>query len=232
MAYENNPRMHIVDAYSLVAFGDRKTKKWPLYLFYTQMRLPRAYDVVVHPGVGWENRTFSKEFWHTVMGSVLAYGCRSLLIVGSGSDHKGFSFENWSQATIHESKFDLQLLSATIKRSKLFIGPDSAPLHIAQTTTTPCIGLFTCAKAEYRLTSPHAHAVTPYGDYSGIDPATDQLEKSNVITVRDVLDCYGCLHDAPPPVTYIGCRRGDFICVKDRITPEMVMEKVREVLNA
>lgn len=227
-AYEKRPKMHIIDAYSEVVFRDHKTLRWPLYLFNTQRTMQGQFNdpyIVLHAGVGWENRTFSKTFWeHTQNFLGIDFPSYQFIWIGKGDDHACIDY---SHAISLIGKLSIHELAYVIDKAKLFIGPDSAPLHIAQTTSTPCIGLFTCARAEYRLTSPHAVAVVP------IEPP--DLSKSDVASIqpqyRPTLSCYGCLHDEPPPVTYTGCRRGDFICVHERITPEMVMDKVREVLG-
>jgi ADP-heptose:LPS heptosyltransferase len=39
-------------------------------------------------------------------------------------------------------EFDLAELRALIARSKLFVGGDTGPLHIAATTRTPIVGIF------------------------------------------------------------------------------------------
>lgn len=206
LAYEKNPKMHIIDAYSLEAFGDTKTEK-QTYLYLTEEGGKKAKELLqgfrsficIHMGVGWENRTWPYKSWEAFISKFPV--SVSTVLVGSGKD---FSIE-WLK-TNHLNllgKTDYHTLCSVIERAKLFIGSDSAPLHIAQSFGVPSIGLYTSAKAEYRALK--------------------------VLAVTPDIDCYGCLHDEKPPVTYCGCRRGDFKCL-DLITPEQVYKIVESVL--
>jgi ADP-heptose:LPS heptosyltransferase len=40
------------------------------------------------------------------------------------------------------SKFNLREIKELISRSSLFVGPDSGPMHIAASTSTPIVALF------------------------------------------------------------------------------------------
>lgn len=201
-AYELNPKIHIIDAYSLVAFGDTKTEhKCELFFKDPSLNLPilpKGEFIAVHMGIGWANRTFSEEFWTEL---ALNLHLPLVFVGGRGDRHPKEDWEEFDLVNL----LSIHGLAHAIAKAKLFIGPDSGPLHIAQTTNTPCIGLYTCAKAEYRM----------HGNMHPIIPD---------------IDCYGCLHDEPPPVCYVGCRRKDFKCL-DLITPDMVLRKVEELLN-
>lgn len=190
LAYERAPYMHVIDAYSMVAFGDTHTPHrlstyFGLGLDDTRQRGNR---VVIHAGKSWENRTWPAKKWDEVAFEIakLAYFVDTI-----GPD----------------KELSLAKVAKRIYQARLFIGNDSGLLHLAQALGVPSIGLYTCARAEYRATLKYHH-----------------------FPIIPDIDCYGCLHDEPPPVTYCGCRRGDLKCL-DLITPEMVMAKVKEVLN-
>lgn len=184
LAYEKTPNMHIIDAYSMVAFGDKKT---PHKLdVHFDLRLGKKWRVTLHKGISWENRTWPEANWDTVFHTL---GLNLVLPIRTIDSNITLS--------LHE-------IAQIIYETEVFVGSDSGLLHLAQALGVPSIGLYTCAKAEYRATG--AFPIIPD------------------------IDCYGCLHDEPPPVTYCGCRRGDLACL-DLITPEMVIEKVGEVLG-
>jgi ADP-heptose:LPS heptosyltransferase/predicted SAM-dependent methyltransferase len=201
LAYEKNPKMHIIDAYSLEAFGDTKTPHEtnlyvPNYLVSKNNFIPY---IVLHMGNSWENRTWSKEYWKELLKKLL-YSGEKIIIVGSKDDFRSES----SSITNLVGKQTFHELAETIRNAKLFIGIDSAPFHIAEAVDTPAIGIFTCANPEFRST-----------------------KKSTLPVVPDI-DCKFCLHEEKPPVTWCGCKRGDFKCL-EIITPDMIYEKYLEM---
>lgn len=198
--YELTPKMHIIDAYSEHVFGDTET---PHELVFEVKDIdhtltPSVPYIAIHMANSWENRTWSKESWYELLSKIINI---DIVLVGSKKD---FSITSGPGITNQVGKLTLQETAGIVKRAKAFIGSDSSLLHIAQAVGTPSVGIFTCARAEYRLTDKKALAVIPD------------------------IDCYGCLGDEPPPVTYCGCRRGDFKCL-DLITPEMVYQKYKEL---
>lgn len=225
LAYEKRPQTHIIDAYSKIVFGDENTAhelqmypSLPDLLSLTdklnRYKINPSGACILHMGVGWENRTFPPAFWISLLGELLMK-FEFIICVGKGNDLSGHALiekPNHTKIINLVGKLTIHELYHLINISKIFIGPDSAPLHIAQCTDKPCIGLYTCAKPDYRATSKYHHAVVP---------------KEN--DEKTTLACFGCLHDAIPPVTYIGCRRGDFICVKGALTPKMVLDKINSI---
>lgn len=212
LAYENLPHAHIIDAYSWVAFRDKATPhKIDFFSFQNKnlhlQKLMGLKYVVIHPAKSWENRTWPITSWNKLIE--LFPKDTVVVMVGARDDFK-VVISPYQQGTRPITslvdKLNLQETAYVIRESKLFIGPDSGLLHLAQAFHVPSIGLFTCAKAEYRTHSLKSLPIIPD------------------------IDCYGCLHDEVPPVTYCGCRRGDFKCL-DLITPEKVFEAVKLKLN-
>lgn len=204
LAYEKTPKMHVIDAYSLVAFGDTETEH-KLYFYLSDSPenklVPFFKDylkdsyTVVHAGTGWENRTWGVKNWYSLVEKIKG----KVVVIGSRSDNH---ITGMDQRVLNlVGKLNWNETANIIKNAKLFIGPDSAPLHLAQALGTPSVGIFTCAKAEYRTTG--ALAVIPD------------------------IECYGCLHEEKPPVTYCGCKRGDFKCLA-LVTPNNVVEAALE----
>ncbi|MEQ1760358.1 MAG: glycosyltransferase family 9 protein [Vicinamibacterales bacterium] len=92
-------------------------------------------------------------------------------------------------------EFDLQELHSLIRRSALFIGGDSGPMHIAATTETPIVALLGPTLPERSMPW---RAPTAYGE--GVDAGP--------------LPCRPCRQRV--------CEPGDFRCLT-RITPERVV---------
>jgi len=195
LVYENNPKMYIVDAYAKHVFGDSNIDK--TLRFYTtkddKSKVNRLINdnnitnfIVIHMTTSWENRTMSLDNWKIIINKLLNKGYK-IVIVGHGSD-LDYSYKNVysfkGRLSIHEIKELIEL-------SDGFIGMDSGLLHIATTTNTKTIGIFTCAKSEYRIP-----------------------KKDNIIPIHTNLDCYGCLHEQNPPVTFVKCKYGHNKCVE------------------
>lgn len=219
LAYEKNPKAHVIDAYSMVAFGDcdydKSTVLVPSDVDHTRASelmakhgLVRNEFVVIHPAVTWQNRTYPKERWNSVVEMLEASGLR-VVVVGSGADYVlgGSSVVNL------RGLMTIPVAASLIGRAKCFIGNDSSMIHVAGTTDTPIVGIFTTAKAEYRL--PYRRGSLGYGCEA----------------VTPNIDCYGCLHDEKPPVVFCGCRRGDLACLS-MISPSMVVEAVWRLCGA
>lgn len=216
--YERSPKMHIIDAYSMLAFKDtdydRSTSLVLLdgdYNNVTDMLRSHMVDpkkmVVVHAGVTWKNRTWPKEYWERAITKIIEGGMQ-VVMVGSGSDisiKMPGVLDFTRQLTLHQ-------IAALADMAQCFVGNDSGILHIAGTTRVPIVGIYTSAKGEYRV------------------PFRNGAYGTNCRILKPTVDCYGCLHDEPAPVVYCDCRRGDFICL-GQITPEMVAQAVREVTN-
>lgn len=215
MAYENKPFLHLVDAYSQKALGFNIEDKRP-FLFSSSRDLKRVCKIlkglidltnepyiVMHQAVSWENRTWPKSYWNVLVKSLLDQGYK-IVIVGRKKD---FSFEEDKRAINLLSKLTLSQIRELIKHAKLFIGPDSALIHIAMTTSTPIVGLFTVADPKLRVT-----------------------REKNTIALTPTSSCRFCLHQQKPPVTKVDCRFGSNHCIQE-ITPEKVLQAATKALS-
>ena len=218
-AYERAPEQHIVEAYTKTAFAedgweyDKKTDLFPTenekdFVHGKLAQFNLASDemlqkcVVLHPAVTWKNRTFPKQFWQRAADKMIENG-RKILIIGKGNDHKITGDAVYDMQGV----FTIQQLAFLIRLCETFVSNDSGMLHVAGTTNTKIVGLFTCAKGEYRV---------PFrnGEYG-----------HNCLIMKPQVDCYGCLHKEKPPVFFTDCRRGDYKCLTE-ITPSQVAEAV------
>lgn len=210
LVYEKKPKMPVVSAYSLEVFGEVLDGLMPeLYSDHQDLhsarqklggKLPNRM-AVLHMGVGWQNRTWPRQSWVSVVRGLVTQGY-SVITVGRGADFRSDLFSN-----VHNmvDRFTIPEIREVIRTANVFVGVDSGLLHVAQTTSTPIVGLFTCANPEFRI-----------------------VRKNAVRAVVPKVDCRFCLHDEPPPVTFVGCKRGDYKCLSD-IAPEAVVAAINEV---
>jgi len=199
--YEASPSMHAIDAYSIKAFNstnyDKSTELFlklsdRVHVYNEASSLNLFRCVVIHPSVSWPSRTLPRETWLEVIDKLISKGL-SVIIVGTNNDldlgptrHHVYNLKNM---------FSIHQVSYLISKALCFIGTDSSMVHVAGTTKTPIVGIFTCVKAEYRL---------PYrnGQYDSL-----------CATVKPDIDCYGCL-EKHISATNLACDRGDNACVK------------------
>ena len=163
--------------------------------------------VVAHCGVTWKNRTWPKEYWRKALTELARLGWH-VLMVGKGPD---FEFTG-ERLYNFKNQFSVQQLSYLIDSVGCFVSNDSGLLHVAGTTNTRIVGIFTSAKGEYRV---------PWrkGEYG-----------HSCTVLRPKVKCYGCLHTHKPPVFYVDCDINTFQCLGE-ITPEMVVEAVNGPRN-
>lgn len=217
LAYEKTPKRHIIDSYDEVAFGSVSEWDKSIELFVTDRDRQKVTEklletgvepsqaVVLHAARTWRNRTWPKEAWEMVAKKLQGRGMQ-VIQVGSGSD---FMLEGQGIVNL-QRVFSVQQLAYLISMSHCFIGNDSGLIHVAGATESRIVGLFTCAKGEYRV---------PWrnGEYG-----------FNAKVIRPDVDCYGCLHNQPPPVVFADCGRGDYKCLSE-ITPDRVVRAVAEL---
>ena len=195
--------VHIIDAYSEVAFGDRKTPRKIYYNHGDPPSLGLEWDRVIcfHPGRSWPQRTLPENFWRTVALAILSRGFVPLAI-GTSQDHSITGpgiFSTIGRLTLAEQ-------IAVIGASKSFICSVSGPSCFAYTTETPMVVLCTMSTKETHLHE--RDAVTRFIDAP--------------------IECVGCEAKAPGNVNFFPCLRGDNICT----TLFDPFDVVEEAINA
>jgi ADP-heptose:LPS heptosyltransferase len=215
LCYEKEPTLHLVSSYAKAALGKDIEIKSPL-IFSTKkdldslckklkgfIELTKEPYIVMHQAVTWENRTWPKEYWDQIIHYFLQKGFK-IVIIGRKKD---FSFLHHPKVINLLSVLHLLEIKELIEHSKLFIGPDSAMIHVAMSTSAPIIGLFTIS-----------------------DPALRVTREKNVISLTPDSKCKFCLHRVKSIVTKLSCEYGTNHCVKE-ITPQKVLRASRQLLN-
>lgn len=214
MAYEMSPGIHAIDAYAAKAKLDSATADLHTELFVRpehlkfldQFKLPEKFLVIHQRQHFWSNRNLPMEFYIELISKIIERTGLAVVQIGGNSDFNfgnidGCLYDLTKQLNLHQS-------AALISKAKAFIGVDAGPLHIASTTNTPIIGLFTSVKAEYR--EPRNRSV-PH------------------INVASNIDCYGCVEKLPAPVTQYYCARGNDQCTRS-FSADDIIEKLKTLL--
>jgi heptosyltransferase-1 len=108
--------------------------------------------VVVHVSAGNPFRRWPEAFFAETAAALAAGSARRRVVFSSGPSDREAAARIAADARgrlgaaggriIDLGEFDLQELRALIGRSRLFVGGDTGPLHIAASTVTPIVGIY------------------------------------------------------------------------------------------
>jgi lipopolysaccharide heptosyltransferase III len=170
--------------------------------------------VIIHVSAGNAFRRWPEPaFIRLVSGLAGESPCRRIVISSGPSDRAAATrIANEARRLLGENRnrivdfgeFDLAELRALIERSRLFIGGDSGPLHIAATTATPIVGI-------YGPTEPARSA-----------PWRDPRFRTEAVEVAG-LPCRPCDQRV--------CEPGDFRCLTT-LKPEDVLSAAMRAMSA
>lgn len=202
--YERKPQEHIVLAYYNYC---NKIINFPLKYYSPELYTNDSDEsfvskiisenklskyVVVHFSKhDWPNRNIPHELFLSLKNLFDSVLDVRYILVGQEGGRVLFPHElnGWVDLTGNLTVGQLKLL---IQKSALFIGLDAGPLHIASTTDTPIVSLFTNVHHSFRF---------PIRKFASFTPIVANI------------DCYGCHHLYEAPIFTHKCFRGDNACV-------------------
>ncbi|MBL7147236.1 MAG: glycosyltransferase family 9 protein [Nanoarchaeota archaeon] len=116
-----------------------------------KIKLPNKKFVIIHPGSGGSKKLWSSKFFAEVADYIIKKYKTEIVLTGSPSEvnltkeiENQMSFQPLNIA----GKTNLLELAEVIKRAKIFISPDSGPMHMAIAVKTPTISLFGTSLSE------------------------------------------------------------------------------------
>ena len=98
--------------------------------------------VLLNPGSGWGAKCWPKEKYMEVARKLGKTGLRSLINFGPGEEPLAQSIATGSEGAAEAVSCSLSQLIALIRRSALFIGGDTGPMHLAAALKVPIVALF------------------------------------------------------------------------------------------
>lgn len=208
LAYERRPMMHIVDAYCEAAGVSVDGYRPDIYPNAEEERWAKATlpsnrpVVVVNPGpTAWVGRNWTNEKFCKVAEHFKAKGFYVVLSGFQGSNAVLCDGDLRSRTTVHQ-------LASLLKKSALYVGIDSFPMHLAVSVDIPIAAVFGCIDPSYRLppNTPYMRGVTAPG-----------------------VGCLGCHHYLPAPRTSTGCLRDRVYCM-EKLEPSHVIEQAEIAL--
>ena len=108
--------------------------------------------IVVHVSAGNPFRRWPEPAFTTLVAGLARVSPRRRIVLSSGPSDRDAAWRIAAAATqalgdaadriVDFGEFDLPELRALVERSRLFVGGDTGPLHIAATTATPIVGIY------------------------------------------------------------------------------------------
>lgn len=214
MAYELDPGQHAIDAYAARAGIDPATTDLHTELFVepedhaflAQANLPERFVVLHQRRHHWPNRNLPADFYIELASKIIGLTEHAVVQIGGNRDYTFGTIDGYLYNLSHQ--LSLHQTAALISRARAFVGIDAGPMHIASTTATPIVGMFTSVRAEYREAR---NRPVPH------------------INIASAIDCYGCVERQPVPVTQYYCERGDDECTR-RFSADSIIEQLKTVL--
>jgi len=124
--------------------------------------------VLVHPGRGWESKTFPVEYWQDIIDGLAGEGIPTA-VIGRNDATNGTVAVRCSSSVIDLCDLlDLDGLITLISCAKILVSNDSAPIHLAGAFDNWIVLLPSCKHPDhvlpYRHGSPYYKAVALYKD--------------------------------------------------------------------
>ncbi|MDZ4852230.1 MAG: glycosyltransferase family 9 protein [Pirellulaceae bacterium] len=107
---------------------------------------------IINPGASWASKRWPVDRYSTLAKKLYeTTGLRSLVVWGN-QDERMLAETIVSatpRATCLAPDTSLMTLSGLLKRSRMYIGSDTGPMHMAVAVGTPCVAMFGTTRAEY-----------------------------------------------------------------------------------
>jgi ADP-heptose:LPS heptosyltransferase len=118
----------------------------------TSLKLISNGYAVINPGASWASKRWPTERYIKVAKTLSdETGLRSLVVWGNADERllAQAIVDAAPSATCLAPDTSLVILAGILKRSRMYIGSDTGPMHIAAAVGTPCVAMFGTTRAEY-----------------------------------------------------------------------------------
>ncbi len=137
--------IEVADSYPLLLPEPSESEKKKVHKFLSALNREGSKVVVLHIGAGNEYREWGVSNWKKLVSLLIKKQKTIIVLIGSSEDegtageildkHPAFVFSL-------AGKLNLRELKELIARASLYVGPDSGPMHIAASTSTPIVAYF------------------------------------------------------------------------------------------
>lgn len=146
--------VHVIDQHHALLIGlgidDRDSRDFPYVLPEEAVAMATAYResvgnplALIAPGGGWESKLYPAELWGEVAQGLAAMHLAPVVLWGPGEEALADAVVHASGGTAKRAPETSVLeLAALARISRLFLGADTGPLHIAGAMGAPLVALF------------------------------------------------------------------------------------------
>jgi heptosyltransferase-1 len=143
---------------------------------------------LLSPGAGWGAKLWPAESYGAVAAALRREGLPSLVNFGPGEEALARAVEQASGGAAQPLRCSLGELIALTRRSAIFIGGDSGPMHLAAAVGVPVVAIFgptdPARNGPYRTRSivlRHTNSVTSYTHHDCPDDALHSIPADEVV---------------------------------------------------
>ena len=98
--------------------------------------------VLMNPGAGWGAKCWPAERYGAVAAELPSMGLATVVNIGPGESKLANAFSSDPKARVFPMTGSIGQLIACTRRSSLFIGGDTGPLHLAAALNIPVVGIY------------------------------------------------------------------------------------------
>ena len=153
--------------------------------------LPSSNFAVFNPGAGWRSKCWPPESYAALADALDAeFHIPVVLNLGPGEEPLASDIEsNCRRANPQRFSGTLRALIALMRRSRLMVGPDTGPLHLAAALGVPTVGLF--GPTDPRRNGPYGRrqrSLRPPGAVTTYRHSSEEGAEMRRITAEQVLE--------------------------------------------
>jgi heptosyltransferase-1 len=149
---------------------------------------------ILAPTAGWKAKEWPTENFGVVAKALAEHGIASLINFGPGEEHVADEVRAASDGLANPFACDLSQLIELTRRSTLFIGGDTGPMHLAAALDVPVVALF--GPTDPARNGPHTtrarvlrspESVTSYSHVDRIDAGLARITPEEVVAAAEDL---------------------------------------------
>ncbi len=158
------------------------------------MGLARSPLAILNPGAGWGAKQWAPARYGELAASLAARGLRSIVNYGPGEEALAHETVAASQGAAVELSGSLSELMALARRSQLFVGGDTGPMHLAALLGVKTVALF--GPTDPARNGPYwagtrvlrdPASITSYSHKRTADPGLENITVERVLSEVDAL---------------------------------------------
>lgn len=105
--------------------------------------------IFIHPGKHWPSKTFPKDFWDAVIHRLIERGCMPVIIGADADENRGTVDVDTTRCTDLRNMTSISETIWLLKRAKVLLTNDSAPLHMAASGSAWIGFIATCKHPDF-----------------------------------------------------------------------------------